>query len=238
MTRDDSYGGVMARRAEIMRRSIGIDYDRYEIDGGIAFDYAGLADSPPPTFEDVRRIQRKNKVGETPLLELSRLSALARQAAPPGYGARIMVKDEAANAAGSFKARRASICLAQAADGGFAGVIAATSGNSGAAIASQAAMYGLKALILQEVFDSNGRGQPEVLEKTPSVRGLRCRGLAAHRRSRAVLHPPPPARGNRLLQRQPVHPLCDPGDRDARLRDRRRMHRAIRPGAGGRRGDP
>jgi cysteine synthase len=166
MTTDDSYAGVMARRAEIMRRSIGIDYDRYELAGGVAFDYDGLAQSPASTFDDVRRIQRQNKVGETPLLELTRLSALARQAAPPGYGARILVKDEAANAAGSFKARRASICLAQAADGGFPGVIAATSGNYGAAIASQAAMYGLKALILQEVFDSHGRGQPEVLEKT------------------------------------------------------------------------
>jgi cysteine synthase len=166
MIRDDSYAGVMARRAEIMRHSIGIDYDRYELDGGIAFDYAGLADSPLPTFDDVRRVQRQNKVGETPLLELSRLSELARQAAPAGYGALILVKDEAANAAGSFKARRASMCLAQAADQGFPGVIAATSGNYGAAIASQAAMYGLKALILQEVFDSRGRGQPEVLEKT------------------------------------------------------------------------
>jgi cysteine synthase len=166
MTRDDSYAAVMARRAEIMRRSIGIDYDRYELDGGVAFDYDGLADSPASTFEDVRRVQRQNKVGETPLLELNRLSALARQAAPAGHGARILVKDEAANAAGSFKARRASICLAQAAENGFPGVIAATSGNYGAAIASQAAMYGLKALILQEVFDSEGRGQPEVLEKT------------------------------------------------------------------------
>jgi 2-amino-4-ketopentanoate thiolase beta subunit len=166
MTRDDSYAGVMARRTEIMRRSIGIDYDRYELDGGIAFDYAGLADSPLPNFDDVRRVQRQNKVGETPLLELTRLTALARQVAPPGHGARILVKDEAANAAGSFKARRASMCLAEAADQGFPGVIAATSGNYGAAIASQAAMYGLKALILQEVFDSSGRGQPEVLEKT------------------------------------------------------------------------
>lgn len=166
MTRDDSYAGVMGRRAEIMRRSIGIDYDQFELDGGVAFDYDGLAESPASTFEDVRRIQRQNKAGETPLLELHRMSALARQAARPGYGARILVKDEAANAAGSFKARRASICLAQAAEGGFAGVIAATSGNYGAAIASQAAMYGLKALILQEVFDSTGRGQPEVLEKT------------------------------------------------------------------------
>jgi cysteine synthase len=166
MSRDNSYGSVMARRSEIMRRSIGIDYDHYEMDGGIAFDYDGLADYPPYAFEDVRRIQRENKVGDTPLLELRRLSELVRRSAPAGKGARILVKDEAANAAGSFKSRRASMCLAQAAEGGFGGVIAATSGNYGAAIASQAAMYGLKALILQEVFDSTGRGQPEVLEKT------------------------------------------------------------------------
>ncbi|HEY7590481.1 MAG TPA: 2-amino-4-oxopentanoate thiolase subunit OrtB [Candidatus Limnocylindrales bacterium] len=166
MTRDDSYAAVMSRRAEIMRRSVGIDYDRYEDEGGIAFDYDGLAGSPAMAFDEVRRIQRRNKVGDTPLLEVPRLTALARQTAAPGRGARILIKDEAANAAGSFKARRASICLAQAADGGFEGVIAATSGNYGAAIASQAAMYGLKALILQEVFDSEGRGQPEVLEKT------------------------------------------------------------------------
>lgn len=166
MTGDSSYGAVMARRGEIMRRSAGIDYDRYERAGGIAFDYEGLATSPPYTLEEVRAIQRKHKVGETPLWELERLTRLVRQASPPGKGARIVIKDEAMNAAGSFKARRASLCLAQAAEHGFAGVIAATSGNYGAAVASQAAIYGLKALILQEVFDSAGRGQPEVLEKT------------------------------------------------------------------------
>lgn len=166
MSVDLAYASVMARRAEIMRRSVGIDYDGYELDGGIAFDYAGLADSPPYTIEEVRRIQLENKVGDTPLLELRRLSELARSGAPAGKGARILIKDEAANPAGSFKARRASMCLAQAAEHGFRGVIAATSGNYGAAIASQAAMYGLKALILQEVFDSTGQGQPEVLEKT------------------------------------------------------------------------
>jgi len=161
-----SYASVMARRSEIMRRSVGIDYDRYELEGGIAFDYRALAENPPYGIEDVRRIQLQNKVGDTPLLELRRLSQLVRSTAPAGKGARILVKDEAANAAGSFKSRRASMCLAQAAEQGFRGVIAATSGNYGAAIASQAAMYGLKALILQEVFDSTGRGQPEVLEKT------------------------------------------------------------------------
>lgn len=166
MTDGQSYAAVMARRTEIMRRSVGIDYDRFELEGGIAFDNDALAASPPYSIEDVRQIQLRHKVGDTPLLELPRLTELVRRAAPAGKGARILVKDEAANPAGSFKARRASMCLAQAADQGFRGVIAATSGNYGAAVASQAAMYGLKALILQEVFDSAGRGQPEVLEKT------------------------------------------------------------------------
>jgi cysteine synthase len=163
---DSSYHAVMARRGEIMRRSAGIDYDAFEQDGGIAFDYEGLATSPPFTLDQVREIQQSHKVGETPLWELDRISLLVRQTTPAGKGARIFIKDEAANAAGSFKARRASLCLAQAAEGDFAGVIAATSGNYGAAVASQAAIYGLKALVLQEVFDSMGRGQPEVLEKT------------------------------------------------------------------------
>jgi cysteine synthase len=166
MSDDHSYAAVMARRTEIMRRSVGIDYDHYELEGGIAFQAEALAASPPYTIDDVRQIQLDHKVGDTPLLELLRLSELVRRAAPAGKGARILVKDEAANPAGSFKARRASMSLAQAADQGFKGVIAATSGNYGAAVASQAAMYGLKALILQEVFDSAGRGQPEVLEKT------------------------------------------------------------------------
>jgi cysteine synthase len=166
VSHDDTFAAVMARRGEIMRRSVGIDYERFELDGGIAFDFEGLAASPPYTLDEVTQIQLDHKVGDTPLLELPRLTALVRSTAPPGKGARIFVKDEAANPAGSFKARRASMCLAQAADGGFDGVIAATSGNYGAAVASQAAMYGLKALIVQEVFDSAGRGQPEILEKT------------------------------------------------------------------------
>ncbi len=161
-----SYQAVMDRRGEIMRRAAGIDYSSYELPGGIAFDYDGLASSPPYELEDVQRIQRAHKVGDTPLWELTHLTELVRRTAPPGRGARIFVKDEAGNASGSFKARRASVCLAQAAEAGFKGVIAATSGNYGAAVSSQAAIYGLKAVILQEVFDSAGRGQPEVLEKT------------------------------------------------------------------------
>ena len=48
---------------------------------------------------------------------------------------------------------------------GYEGVIAATSGNYGAAVASQAARYGLKCIICQETYDSRKVGQPEIVEK-------------------------------------------------------------------------
>ena len=66
---------------------------------------------------------------------------------------------------GSFKARRASISAYEASKRGYKGMIAASSGNYGAAVASQAAQRGLKCIILQEVFDSRGVGQPEIIEK-------------------------------------------------------------------------
>jgi len=44
-------------------------------------------------------------------------------------------------------------------------VIAATSGNYGAAVASQASQRNLKCIVIQEVYDSRGVGQPEIIEK-------------------------------------------------------------------------
>jgi len=49
---------------------------------------------------------------------------------------------------------------------GYAGVAAATSGNYGAAIASQAAKAGLRCIVVQEAFDSKALAQPEIAEKT------------------------------------------------------------------------
>ena len=161
-----AYAAVMARRGAIMRRALGLDYDQFEREGGVAFDYEGLVTAPPYDLPAVERIQASFKVGGTPLWELPRLSRLVRETAPFGRGARILIKDEAGNAGGSFKARRASLAVAHATDLGYPGVVAATSGNYGAAVASQAAMRGIKAIILQEVFDSRWRGQPEILEKT------------------------------------------------------------------------
>jgi cysteine synthase len=162
--RDTSYAAVMARKNEIMKASLGIDYDEY-IHSPIAFDYERMMSETGYSHADIVRIQGQTKVGNTPLFELHRLTEMVRRISEPGKGARILIKDEAANASGSFKARRASISAYEAAQKGYKGMIAATSGNYGAAVASQAAQRGLKCIIVQEVFDSHYVGQPEIVEK-------------------------------------------------------------------------
>jgi cysteine synthase len=161
---DTSYAAVMARKNEIMKASLGIDFNTY-IQSPIAFAYERMMQDTGYTLEEIAQIQGETKVGNTPLYELRRLTEAVRRISDPGKGATILVKDEAANASGSFKARRASISAYEAAKKGYRGLIAATSGNYGAAAASQAAQRGLKCIILQEVFDSRGVGQPEIIEK-------------------------------------------------------------------------
>lgn len=158
------YDSVMSRSNEIMKKALGLDYSVFE-SGGIAFDYEALMDAAGYTLHEIAKIQSRTGVGNTPLLELSNLTALSRRYARSGYGARIFVKDEAANASGSFKARRAACAVAHAKKMGYKGVAAATSGNYGAAVASQAAMQGLRCIIVQECYDSHWVGQPEIIEK-------------------------------------------------------------------------
>ncbi|MBQ6663112.1 MAG: PLP-dependent lyase/thiolase [Firmicutes bacterium] len=158
------YDSVMGRSNDIMKEALGLDYNEFE-SGSVAFDYEALMKSTGYTLEEVAKIQSRTAVGNTPLIELRNISALARKYAKPGYGARIFAKDEAANASGSFKARRAACAVAHAKKLGYKGVIAATSGNYGAAVASQAAMQGLKCIIVQECYDSHGVGQSEIVEK-------------------------------------------------------------------------
>ena len=162
---DNAYAAVLGRKNEIMKRALGLDFDSF-IQSPIAFDYERLMAATGYSLEDIVRIQADSKVGNTPLYELKNLTEAVRRTAAPGKGARILVKDEAANASGSFKARRASISAYEAQKKGFKGLIAATSGNYGAAVASQAAMRGLKCIVLQEVFDSRGVCQPEIVEKS------------------------------------------------------------------------
>ncbi len=164
MSKDMSYLGVMGRRNEIMKNAVGIDYGVFE-SGSIAFDYERMMRETGYTLEEMKDIQKSVSIGNTPVLELKNLTKLARKLAPQGKGARIFVKDEASNPSGSFKARRAANAVYHAKRLGYKGVIAATSGNYGAAVASQAAMQGLKCIIVQECYDSKGIGQPEIIEK-------------------------------------------------------------------------
>ena len=160
-----SYQEIMAQRTAIMRASVGIDYQKYTT-GTLAFDYEGLMADTGYDIQTTQAVQQMTAVGNTPLVKLKNITELARSMAEPGKGATIYVKDEAANPSGSFKDRRASLSVYEAKKRGYAGVVAATSGNYGAAVASQAAKLGLKCIVVQEAFDSNGVAQPEIAEKT------------------------------------------------------------------------
>ena len=165
MNAAQGYQAIMTQRSEIMRTSVGIDYAQYTT-GRLGFDYERMLADTGYDIDRVRAVQKQTAVGNTPLVELHNITALARCLAAPGKGARIFVKDEAANPSGSFKDRRASLSIHEAAKRGYAGVVAATSGNYGAAVASQAAKAGLACIVVQEAFDSHGVAQPEIAEKT------------------------------------------------------------------------
>ena len=162
--KDRSYYAVLGRKNEIMKQSTGIDYSQFE-SGSIAFDYERMMKEAGYSIEEIQKIQESVSVGNTPLIELKNITALNRKLSPAGKGGRIFVKDEACNPSGSFKARRAATAVYHAKKLGYKGVIAATSGNYGAAVASQASMQGLKCIVVQECYDSRMTGQPEILEK-------------------------------------------------------------------------
>lgn len=165
------YQSVMGRSNEIQKEALGLDYSDFET-SPISFDYDALMKSTGYTLDEIEKIQGLHGVGNTPLLELRNITKLARKYAKPGYGARIFVKDESCNASGSFKDRRAACAVAHAKKLGYKGVMAATSGNYGAAVASQAAMQGLNCIIVQECYDSHGVGQPEIVEKARKCEAL------------------------------------------------------------------
>ncbi|MGB7604208.1 MAG: 2-amino-4-oxopentanoate thiolase subunit OrtB [Lutisporaceae bacterium] len=171
MTKDNSYAAVTSRKNEIMKKAIGIDYSVFE-SGGIGFDYERMMREAGYTLEEIQKIQSDVSVGNTPIIELKNITALARKMAPKGKGARIFIKDEACNPSGSFKARRAANAVYYAKTHGYKGVVTATSGNYGAAVASQAAMQGLKCIVVQECYDSRMVGQPEILEKQRACESL------------------------------------------------------------------
>ncbi|HML68232.1 MAG TPA: 2-amino-4-oxopentanoate thiolase subunit OrtB [Clostridia bacterium] len=170
-TKDNSFAAVMARKSEIIRAAVGVDYKQFE-SGSIAFDYEKMMASTGYTLEDVVEIQRGFAIGNTPLIELNNITALVRKLSKDGYGARIFIKDEAANPSGSFKVRRAATSIHHAKRMGYPGALSATSGNYGAAVASCCAKSGLRCIVVQECYDSRGVGQPEIIEKARKCEAL------------------------------------------------------------------
>ncbi|WP_411681510.1 2-amino-4-oxopentanoate thiolase subunit OrtB [Clostridium thailandense] len=169
----NKYEELMSKKNEIMLKSVGIDFDKYET-GVLSFEYEKLMEDVGYSLEEIREIQREVGVGNTPLLELKRITELARKVSKTGKAARIFIKDESCNPSGSFKDRRASVSVYDAMKRGYKGVAAATSGNYGAAVASQANIRGLNCIIANECYDSRKVGQPEIIEK-----GRKCEGYGS-----------------------------------------------------------
>ena len=57
--RDISYEAVMARRPEIMKAAVGMDYSKFE-SGSIAFDYEGMLASTGLTIDEVTLFHTNN----------------------------------------------------------------------------------------------------------------------------------------------------------------------------------
>ena len=77
------YDSVMGRSAEIQKKALGMDYEKYE-SGSIAFDYEGLMADVGYTLEECVEIESRTAVGNTPLIELRNITKLASKYAAPG----------------------------------------------------------------------------------------------------------------------------------------------------------
>ena len=69
MMKDNSYAAIMARKNEIIRNSVGMDYESFE-KPGIGFDYEAMMAATGYTLPELQRVQALFSVGNTPLIEL------------------------------------------------------------------------------------------------------------------------------------------------------------------------
>ena len=71
--KDNSYAAIMARKNEIIRNSVGMDYESFE-KPGIGFDYEAMMAATGYTLPELQRVQALFSVGNTPLIELRNLT--------------------------------------------------------------------------------------------------------------------------------------------------------------------
>ena len=72
---NNAYNDLMNRKNEIMKKSVGLDYSKYEFDG-IGFDFEMMMNDHGYDIDSIREIQSKNMVGNTPLVELRNLRSV------------------------------------------------------------------------------------------------------------------------------------------------------------------
>ena len=65
-SRATDYASVMARKQEIMLKSVGIDYSKFE-SGSLAFDYDRMMRETGYSLEEMQQIQYGVNVGNTPI---------------------------------------------------------------------------------------------------------------------------------------------------------------------------
>ena len=78
---------ILARKGEIMKRALGMDYAQFE-QSPIAFDYEAMMAAHGYSLDDIVGIQTRGGVGNTPLLELRNLTDLVRSLQPSRAWAR------------------------------------------------------------------------------------------------------------------------------------------------------
>ena len=65
MMKDNSYAAIMARKNEIIRNSVGMDYESFE-KPGIGFDYEAMMAATGYTLPELQRVQALFSVGNPP----------------------------------------------------------------------------------------------------------------------------------------------------------------------------
>jgi 2-amino-4-ketopentanoate thiolase beta subunit len=154
---------IMARKGEIMRRALGMDYAEFE--RPIAFDYEAMMAAHGYSLADIVAIQARPAWAPRPCSSCA--TSPTSCARTPSRPRRAHLREGRGRQHGGLVQGPACVHEHPRGPGekGYAGVIAATSGNYGAAVASQAARASLKCIICQEAFDSTHLGQPEIIEK-------------------------------------------------------------------------
>lgn len=154
----------MDRQEAIIKQAVGLDYSQFETEHG--FDYDKLMASVLIHWKKCVPSSKRWKSGIPRLIVKRRISrSLCARAPKRAKHARIFIKDERRTRRAALKPPR-KLSVYEAKRLGYKGVVAATSGNYGAAVAAMVAKLGLDCIVVQECYDSRGVGQPGNPRKT------------------------------------------------------------------------